>query len=110
MGLCKCLVGSLCCVGLLAMAGALTWRYGPWYDESVDPLKGINIGGGSSSNDDLTEPSALTAKDACPTCCNTLTSNCGLPVNQVLFPMVHNVSVSSWPGSDLLCVVLITIT
>jgi len=90
MGFCKCLVGSLCCVGLLAMTGALTWRYGPWYDESVDPLKGINIGGGSSSNDDLTEPSALAAKDACPTCCNTLTSNCGLPVNQVLFPMVHN--------------------
>ena len=92
MGFCKCLVGSLCGIGLLAMAGALTWRYGPWYDESVDPLKGI--GGGSS--DDLAEPSALAAKDACPTCCNTLASNCDLPVNEVVFPMVHNVSVSSW--------------
>ena len=81
-------------MGLLAMAGALTWRYGPWYDESIDPLKGI----GDSDSEGMAEPSALAAQDTCPTCCNTLASNCALPVNQVIFPMVHNVSVSSSCG------------
>ena len=30
------------------------------------------------------------ALDACDGCCNGLESNCDLPVNEVLFPMVHN--------------------
>jgi len=80
MGLGQC-IGCLCCVGIFTTAGVLTWLYGPWYEDNKSEASGG--GNGTSSLE-------LLAENTCATCCNTLTSNCGLTVDQVLFPMVHN--------------------
>lgn len=72
--MCKC-IGTLLCVGVLAAAGVLAWRYGPWYEEG--------------SETEASQPS-FQAENTCATCCNGLASNCDLPVDQVVFPMVHN--------------------
>ena len=63
----------LLCLAVLAVAGILTWHYG-FRDESSTE----------------SAPSDLTAKNKCEGCCNLLTSNCNLPVNQATFAMVHN--------------------
>lgn len=77
MGCCKCL-GGLLCVAVLAAAGVCAWRFGPWYEGSSD-------GTGTKSSG----PN-LMAENACEGCCNGLVSNCDRPVNEVIFPMVHN--------------------
>mmetsp|Transcript_4380 Transcript_4380/g.9709 ORF Transcript_4380/g.9709 Transcript_4380/m.9709 type:complete len:467 (+) Transcript_4380:131-1531(+) len=69
---CKRLVLSSICFILLAVAGIVTWRYGPWAKNSVSV------------------ESLVAESSACDNCCNGLESNCNLPVNKVLFPMVHN--------------------
>lgn len=64
-------LGCLGCTVLLVIASICTWRFGPWYETEYDT-------------------SSLTATNSCENCCNGLESNCDLPVNQVLFPAVHN--------------------
>ena len=75
MGSCwKNIVGSLFCIAILSAAGIVAYRYGPWYnDGSVDSGE------------------SLVAKTSgCANCCNGLESNCDLPIDQVLWPVVHN--------------------
>mmetsp|Transcript_12780 Transcript_12780/g.26186 ORF Transcript_12780/g.26186 Transcript_12780/m.26186 type:complete len:370 (-) Transcript_12780:282-1391(-) len=64
-------LSCLGCTLLLAIAGILTWRLGPWYNTSYDAT-------------------SLSVSTSCSDCCNGLESNCDLPVNQILFPTVHN--------------------
>jgi len=52
--------------------GVLVWRYGPW------------------AKDSATVVSLDASTTSCPECCNGLESNCDIPVNELLFPMVHN--------------------
>ena len=73
MGCCKALICAFILSGL-AIAGLLTWRYGPWY----------------STDESNTENIDLLASTSCPGCCNGLVSNCDLRVNEVVFPVVHN--------------------
>jgi hypothetical protein len=73
MGACKALICTLILSGLV-IAGIMTWKFGPWYDTGKQNTESVD----------------LTAATACEGCCNGLTSNCNLPVNEVLFPMVHN--------------------
>eukprot|EP00578_Thalassiosira_sp_NH16_P004205 CAMPEP_0181141338 /NCGR_PEP_ID=MMETSP1071-20121207/35770_1 /TAXON_ID=35127 /ORGANISM="Thalassiosira sp., Strain NH16" /LENGTH=462 /DNA_ID=CAMNT_0023228321 /DNA_START=45 /DNA_END=1431 /DNA_ORIENTATION=- len=68
---CKRLLTGGFCLLLLATAGIITWRYGPWASRSSNAT-------------------SLVAANTCDKCCNGLASNCDLPVNDVLFPMVHN--------------------
>ena len=70
---CRALLCTLVLVAL-AVASVLTWRFGPWYETGKQNSESID----------------LTAATACDGCCNGLASNCDLPVNEVLFPMVHN--------------------
>mmetsp|Transcript_10461 Transcript_10461/g.18827 ORF Transcript_10461/g.18827 Transcript_10461/m.18827 type:complete len:257 (+) Transcript_10461:22-792(+) len=75
---CKRLICSTICISLLAAISILTWRYGPWSKDSAQ-----------------VELFTITSNTNCATnkdndnCCNGLASNCNLPVNEVLFPMVH---------------------
>jgi len=73
MGACKALFCTLL-LSSLAVGGLLAWYFGPWFNTGKEN----------------TEPIELTATTACEGCCNGLTSNCNLPVNEVLFAMVHN--------------------
>ena len=73
MGACKALICTLILSGL-AIAAVCTWRFGPWFETGKQNTESVD----------------LTAATACEGCCNGLTSNCNLPVNEVLFPMVHN--------------------
>jgi hypothetical protein len=73
MGACKALICTLLLSGL-AIAGVCTWRFGPWFETGKQNTESVD----------------LTAATACEGCCNGLTSNCNLPVNEVMFPMVHN--------------------
>lgn len=70
---CRALLCTLVLISL-AVASVLTWRFGPWYETGKQNSESID----------------LTAATACEGCCNGLTSNCELTVNEVLFPMVHN--------------------
>ena len=75
MGSCwKNIVGSLFCIAILSAAGIVAYRYGPWY------------------NDGSEDSESLVAKTSgCTNCCNGLESNyCELPIDQVLWPVVHN--------------------
>ncbi|KAL7536716.1 hypothetical protein ACHAXR_007357 [Thalassiosira sp. AJA248-18] len=76
MGCCA-IITSLICIAALTAGGILAWRYGPWND-----------GGTSTSNG--SDGPTLTALRTCDGCCNGLASNCARPINEVLFPMVHN--------------------
>ncbi|KAL7440877.1 hypothetical protein ACHAXM_007504 [Skeletonema potamos] len=71
---CKCFIGCSCLFILLAIAGVLTWRYGPWFQNSA-----------SSTN---------LRVQSCPDCCNGSRSNCKLPVNKVIFPTLHRAHAS----------------
>ncbi|KAL7538862.1 hypothetical protein ACHAXR_009467 [Thalassiosira sp. AJA248-18] len=68
---CKRLIASTTCLILLSIIGIILWRYGPWAKDSATV-------------------ESLTTTETCNGCCNGLQSNCDLPVNEVLFPMVHN--------------------
>lgn len=81
VGQCVCVFG---CVAILAAAGVLTWRYGPWNDDNNKSDTASGSGNGASLE------LKLTAENTCDSCCNTLPSNCALTVDQVLFPLVHN--------------------
>ena len=72
-GCCTCrrLLFSTLCFSVLAAAAIVLWRYGPWAANSS------------------TDVSSLSVADSCDGCCNGLVSNCDLPVNEVLFPMVY---------------------
>lgn len=70
---CKALICAFILSGL-AIAGLLTWRYGPWYNTDESNTENID----------------LLASTSCPGCCNGLVSNCNLRVNEVVFPVVHN--------------------
>mmetsp|Transcript_28430 Transcript_28430/g.60218 ORF Transcript_28430/g.60218 Transcript_28430/m.60218 type:complete len:455 (+) Transcript_28430:161-1525(+) len=67
---CKRLLCASLCLAVLASVAVVVWRYGPW----------------SKGNASV---SSLSIESECPDCCNGLKSNCALPVNEVLFPMVH---------------------
>ena len=69
-------IGCLLCLAVLAVAGVLAWRYGPWYEDGTTT--------------EAAPPDTLAALGACEGCCNLLASNCDRPVNEVLFPAVHN--------------------
>jgi len=66
-------LGGLVCLAIVAAAGVITWRFGPWYDE----------------NTETAQPS-FQALNTCASCCNGLESNCDLPLDEVAFSMVHN--------------------
>lgn len=68
---CKRMLGTFCCVAILTTIGIVTWRYGPWAKDSASVT-------------------TFAASNTCDGCCNGLKSNCDLPVNEVLFPMVHH--------------------
>ena len=76
-------LGCVLCTAILVTAGICTWRFGPWYETTTASKKGQEE---LSTGQDLTALASTT----CPTCCNGLESNCDLPVNQILFPTVHN--------------------
>eukprot|EP00804_Cyclotella_cryptica_P014977 CCRYP_000581-RD/>CCRYP_000581-RD protein AED:0.11 eAED:0.11 QI:1527/0.5/0.66/1/0/0/3/0/331 len=74
----KIIVGAAF-VAVSGIIAVVLWRYGPWLNSSTEPTSDGNV---SSKN--------LFTNSTCQTCCNGLESNCDLPVNQVLFPAVHN--------------------
>lgn len=76
MGLCK----GLACLGLIGGAGYATYRLGPWYNNNKAAPGSV-----SSEAELIADPS-----HSCDGCCNGLVSNCALPVNDVMFAMVHN--------------------
>ena len=73
---CGCIIGSLLCLAVLAAGAVCAWRFGPWYNDLTDTSNGL--------------PENLKALNTCDGCCNGLISNCGLPVNEVTYAMVHN--------------------
>ena len=77
---CASKIGCLLCIAILAAAGVLAWRFGPWYDD----------GSGGNNTSTTGTPEDLKALNTCDGCCNGLPSNCNLPVNEVTFGMVHN--------------------
>mmetsp|Transcript_29618 Transcript_29618/g.59259 ORF Transcript_29618/g.59259 Transcript_29618/m.59259 type:complete len:370 (-) Transcript_29618:135-1244(-) len=85
-----CCISSLICIALLAVAGICTWRFGPWFSSNNSNSQPS----GTTSGQDLTALEGTT----CPTCCNGLESNCNLPVNEVMFSMVHNAHSSARDG------------
>jgi len=66
-------LGGLLCLAIVAAAGVITWRFGPWHDE----------------NTETAQPS-FQALNTCASCCNGSESNCDLPLDEVTFSMVHN--------------------
>ncbi|KAL3758036.1 hypothetical protein ACHAWU_004427 [Discostella pseudostelligera] len=69
---CSNLLGMTCFLLIGTVIGVLVWRYGPW------------------AKDSATVVSLDASTTSCPECCNGLESNCDIPVNELLFPMVHN--------------------
>ena len=80
MGACGCILGSLLCLAVLAAGAVCAWRFGPWYND------------GTSTEQIPPENFKAAEGTVCDGCCNGLASNCNLPVNEVTFAMVHNVS------------------
>ena len=67
--------GGLLCITILGAAGVCIWRFGPWSDNNHGNRAGAPM---------------FSALNACDGCCNRIESNCDLPMNKVLFFMVHN--------------------